>query len=90
LTRFRNSIVILGSIVLTSGPGLAQELPEENEPRLSREDWLATVEAARRRIDRNPGDFVPLGRQDAQKQGWSMIWKKWVPVFRKDHAQTIS
>jgi hypothetical protein len=122
LARFRNGIVVVGLVVLASGPALAQDLPEEHETRLSREDWIARVEAARQRIeqmrrehksfvpveeqpvdeaedaskrvlgdetlrtgdvvttaqgffrftgqhgaDRNPADFVPLGRQNGQK-----------------------
>jgi hypothetical protein len=51
LARFRNGIVVVGLFVLASGPAAAEELPEEHETRLSREDWTARVEAARQRIE---------------------------------------
>jgi hypothetical protein len=54
LARFRNGIVVVGLVglfVLASGPAAAEELPEEHETRLSREDWTARVEAARQRIE---------------------------------------
>ena len=51
---FENGMVVVGLVglfVLASGPAAAEELPEEHETRLSREDWTARVEAARQRIE---------------------------------------
>ena len=73
MARFRNGIVVVGLVglfVLASGPAAAEELPEEHETRLSREDWTARVEAARQRIEqmrREHKSFVtveetPVGR----------------------------
>src|SRR5258708_3090117 len=61
-TRIGKGIVGLGLSVLGWGAGLAQEPADDHEARLSREDWIATVEAARQRIEqmrREHRSFLP-------------------------------
>jgi hypothetical protein len=56
--------------VLAVAPGKAQDAEADDPPRLSREEWLATVEAARRRIDqmrREHRSFLPTAEDEAEE-----------------------
>jgi hypothetical protein len=57
-------------LVLVGKPGVAQDVVEAPEIRMSREDWLASVEASRRRIDQmrqQHKSFLPAERSAAEE-----------------------
>jgi hypothetical protein len=62
--RLRIVMTALAINLLQSSGGMAENISEPGEPRLSREHWLADVEAARQRIERMRREgksFVPAG-----------------------------
>lgn len=70
LVRVRAGFAALCVLVWAVTPGAAQDAATDDEPRLSREEWLATVEAARRRIDqmrRERKSFLPSPQDEAEE-----------------------